>query len=135
MSDANTAPFTIHETGDVSGETWTGEFMAKKWLSHRDHLRKDQVRRELLGGQAGAPTERALTTAMILSELAVRLVKAPSWWADTGNGLDLLDDNVIGIVYDAACKVETDAVEAKKSKAEAVQTKLREEAAKAATQE
>jgi hypothetical protein len=35
--------------------TWTGEFRAKKRLSHRDQLLKDQVRRELLGGQPERP--------------------------------------------------------------------------------
>lgn len=127
--ESNEGSFTLHVVGETSGDTWTGEFRAKKWLSHRDHLRKDQVRRELLGGQAGPATDRAMTTAMILSELAVRLTLTPPWWQERGGGLDLPDDNVIGQVYDQAMKVEADAIEAKKVKAEAVQKKLREEAA------
>lgn len=127
--DANDAPFTLHVVGETTDLTWKGEFRAKKRLSHRDQLLKDQVRRELLGGQAGQPTERALSTSMILSELRVRLTKFPAWWTETGLGLDLDDDNVIGEMYDKALSIEQEAIDAKKKKAEAVQEKLREEQA------
>lgn len=127
-TEAIDGPFTLHEVGETTDKTYTGEFRAKKRLSHRDHLRKDQVRRELLGGQPGVPTERALSTAMILSELAVRLTKTPDWWVDAGNGIDLEDDNVIGVVYNEALKIEADAIEAKKKKAEKVQEGLRKAA-------
>lgn len=134
-SAVNEVPFSIHEVGDVTEKTYTGEFRAKVRLSHRDQLRKDQVRREILGGQPGVPGDRALTTSMILSELAVRLTSVPEWWTDSAGGLDLEDDNVIGKVYDAAMKVEGDAVEAKKKKAEAEQKRLRDEAAKKTAEE
>lgn len=128
--DAGDSPFSLHVVGETTDETWKGEFRAKKRLSHRDQLTKDQVRRELLGGQPGQPTERALSTSMILSELRVRLTKFPPWWQDTNFGLDLDDDNVIGEMYDKAIAIEQEALDAKKKKAEAVQTRLREEQAK-----
>lgn len=128
--DANDAPFTLHVVGETTDLTWTGEFRAKKRLSHRDQLLKDQVRRELLGGQAGQPTERALSTSMILSELRVRLTKFPAWWPEVGQGLDLDDDNVIGEMYDKALAIEQEALDAKKKKAEEAQKKMREDLAK-----
>jgi hypothetical protein len=134
-TDANDAPFTVHVVGDTTGLTWSGEFRAKKRLSHKDHLRKDQVRRELLGGQPGVPGERALTTSMILSELAVRLTKVPGWWTENGDGLEFQDDNVIGVVYDEALKVEREAAEKTKKAAEKIQEQLREEAKKAEVEE
>jgi len=124
-NDANDAPFTLHVVGDSTEKTYTGEFRAKKRLSHRDHLRKDQVRRELLGGQTGTATERASTTAMILSELAVRLTKVEDWWVTSQGGLDLEDDNVIGVLYDKAIAIENDAAEAKKKAAEKAQAELK----------
>ncbi len=133
--DANDAPFTLTVVGETSDTTWTGEFRAKKWLSHRDQLLKDQVRRELLGGQTGQPTDRALTTSMILSELRVRLTKFPEWWPTTNMGLDLADDNVIGTIYDKAMAIEQEAIEAKKKKAEKVQEQLKAAAAKKAAEE
>lgn len=133
--DANDAPFTLTVVGETSDTTWTGEFRAKKWLSHRDQLAKDQIRRELLGGQTGQPTDRALTTSMILSELRVRLTKFPEWWPTTGMGLDLADDNVIGTIYDKAMAIEAEAVEAKKAKAEKIQQQLKDAAAKKAAED
>jgi hypothetical protein len=129
-TSSNEASITFHVVGDTTELTWAGEFTAKKRLSHRDHLTKDGVRRELLGGQPGTPTERALTTAMILSELRVRLLKWPAWWDACNKGLDLEDDNVLGVLWDEVNKVEGEAVEAKKKKAEKVQEELRAEAVK-----
>jgi len=130
-SDVNDVPFSISLIGDVSEEKWVGDFRAKKTLSHRDQLRRDQIRRELLGSQGGTPTERALSIAMVLSELAVRITKAPKWWAEKGDGLDLDDGNVIGEVYDNVTRIEREAAEAKKVKAEKAQEEMRDEAKKA----
>lgn len=126
MAD-NDAPFSISVIGDSTDEKWVGDFRAKKRLSHRDHLRKDQIRRELLGSAPGTPTDRALSTAMILSELAVRLTKAPKWWTEAAEGQDLQDDNVIGAAFDEAMRIEREAVEAKKKKAAEAQEELRKE--------
>lgn len=136
MANANEEMFSVHIIGDTTEKAYPGDFTVKRRLSHRDQLTKDNRRRELLGGAPGMATERALSTAMILSELYVRITKAPVWWTEAGNGLDLEDDNVIGEIYDRAMKVEADAIEAKKKKAEAVQDKLRaEEAAKKADEQ
>jgi hypothetical protein len=134
-TDANDTPFTLHVVGETSDQTWTGEFRAKKWLSHRDQLGKDQIRRELLGGQPGVAGDRAITTATMLSELRVRLTKFPEWWATTGFGIDMADDNVIYQLYQDALKIEDEAMEAKKAKAEKVQAQLRAEAEKKKAEE
>jgi hypothetical protein len=128
----NTELFNIHIEGDTSGKLWSGDFRAKKRLSHRSHLAKDGFRRELLGGQSGAPTERADTTAKILSELWVRLTKTPSWWQELGNGLDAEDDNLIAEIYDKAYQIELKEIEAKKKKAEQVKEDLRKDSAQKA---
>lgn len=131
-TDPVDAPFSIHILGETTERTWAGEFRAKKRLSHRDHLRKDQVRRTLLGGEPGIPSDRAEQTARIFSELAVRLTQAPPWWTDANGGVDLEDDNVIVRVHDEAIRIENEAIEAKKKRAEKVQEELRAQAAKEA---
>lgn len=124
-NDANEAVFSLHLTGDVTGETWDGEFAAKKRLSHRNHLTKDNYRRQLLGEAGGMPTDRAIEAAVMVSELEVRLVKWPEWWTTKGKGLDLEDDNVLAEVYAKALKVEKDAADAVKKRAEEKQKELR----------
>ncbi len=133
--EANDQPFTFHAVGETSDQTWTGEFRAKRWLSHRDQLTKDQVRRELLGGQTGMPTERALSTSMMLAELRVRLTAYPEWWITTDRGLDLADDNVVYGIYEKAITIENEAIEAKKKKAEKIQEQLVAAAKKKADEE
>lgn len=128
-NEANDSPFDVRVTGDTTEEIWTGTFRAKKRLSHRDHLRKDSLRREFLGSQPGTPTDRALSTAMILSELAVRLTKSPSWWIEMGGGLDLSDDNVIGVLFDEVMKIEREAAEEKKKAAATALEEMKKEAA------
>lgn len=126
-SDANDVPFSISIVGDTTDEKWVGDFRAKRTLSHRDQLRRDQIRRELLGSAAGASTDRALSIAMVLSELAVRVTKAPKWWTEKDNGLDLEDGNVIGEVYDQVMRIEREHIEARKAKAEKIQGEMRAE--------
>jgi hypothetical protein len=133
--DSDTVPFDIRIEGENTGDIWTGTFRAKKRLSHRSQLKKDQIRRDLLGQQAGQSTERAQSTAMILAELSVRLTKAPPWWSESDNGLDLADDNVIGVVFDKAMAIEAEAIAEIKKKAEAAKAEMRAEAVKAAEEE
>lgn len=130
MAEANTAPFYINVEGEVTGEKFPGDFEVKKRLTHADNLRKDQVRRQLLGGQSGEPSARAASIALILSELAVRIVSAPKWWTESEGGLKLEDDDVIGKVYDEAMRIEREAAEARKKRAEKAVEEMRAEAAK-----
>lgn len=117
-AEGNDAPFSISIEGEVTGEKWTGDFSAKKRLSHRDALRKDQVRRELLGAQPGEPSDRALSIAVILSELSVRLTRTPRWWSEKNGGLDLDDENVLAEVYQKAIDIEVQDAKQRKEKAE-----------------
>lgn len=121
------ASFDIKMFGDITGEQWVGLFKAKKRLSYRDQLRRDQVRRDLLGNHPEAASALALSQAEIFSELSVRLIQAPSWWTEKGNGIDLEDDNVVIEVYQQAMKAESDALKELKEKGEAAKVKLAEE--------
>jgi len=108
---ANTGTFTISVVGELSGETFRGEFEAVKFLSYRQQLLLDSERRRLIGDAAGTPSDNALTLAHIFSNLNVRLVKFPSWWVEAKNGVELVDENVVLAVFEATMKVQSDAVE------------------------
>lgn len=122
----STEKFTISIDGEKSSEKWHGEFTAKTTFSFRDDLVRDAYKRELLGGaNPQFASERALNIAEIFSELRVRIVKAPTWWTEKGNGLDLGDDNVAGAVYKAAVAKEQEELARVKEKAETAQAALR----------
>lgn len=94
-------PFSVDVVGDVTSDKFTGVFKCKTRLSHRDALRRDQVRRSLLGADPDSASPRAESVADCLSECSVRILEAPSWWTTAGEGMDLCDDNVLAEVYKA----------------------------------
>jgi|GEM_PF-3222839 len=119
MIEQNKEAFSIMVVGDVTGETLKGTFAAKKWLSHRDRLNQDKIRRELLGSlNPDGASITALSIAEAVSEITVRLIDSPKWWAETQNGLDLQDSNVVSEVYKGVMKVESDALTALEKKGE-----------------
>lgn len=134
MND-NNETFSIHVEGDTSGDTWTGNFVTKIWLSHREFLRIDQIRRTLLGETPSNPSDRAANTAAMLAELQVRLVEYPPFWKDSGYGLDLVDDNVVGAIWDKVQDKVKERLAAKQKAAKAQQDRMRDEAKKAEAQE
>lgn len=121
---ANVAAFELRLEGETTGNLWYGPFKAKQRLSLRDQLNRDKIRRELLGAQGGTPDDRALSIAIIVSELAVRITDSPDWWKQTSNGLDMDDGNVVSKVYDEVMKIEADAVAERKKSASKAKEEL-----------
>lgn len=119
--------FSINEIGDRSGQQMIGDFAAKKELSTRDTLRKDQIRRQLLGNEPGQPSEEAETLAIMVSEVTVRLTNCPSWFKETNYGLDLSDTNVLFAVFNGCLQVQKAADEERKKAAEKAKDQLRQD--------
>ncbi len=116
----NTQSFSISVVGEVTGETWKGNFAAKKRLSLMDRLRGDQFRRDYLGANVQVDAngnflnvnQIAVTIANALSDLRVRLTEMPKWWIEANYGADLEDWKVVLMVWESANKVEADAMAA-----------------------
>jgi hypothetical protein len=127
---ANEASFSITLTGETTGEKWFGKFKAKTVLTHRDYLTKDRLRREYLGPNSSTADVRVVNTAIMASELAVRITDAPKWWQSSDNGLELADDNLVLKVFNEAIRVETEAAEAQKKLADEAGEEIKEKLAK-----
>lgn len=102
--------FSVNVTGDTTGENYRGLFRVRSRLSHRDHLNRDRIRREMLGPAPEAASDRARSIAEIFSQLSVRVIEAPSWWTNSEGGMGLADDNVVAEIYQEALKAETDEI-------------------------
>lgn len=91
--------FTIDEYGDVTAERMQGKFSLKLSLTHKEQLRRDELRRLYLGSfNEAAPSPRALNQADILSDINIRIDGAkgcPEWWRQADMGLNLKDDSVL----------------------------------------
>lgn len=122
----NNSLFSIHVVGDTSGQTWTGEFEVKRTLSKMDQLKQDQYFRFYLGTDSPAfasPTAQAI--AEVLSQLRVRIVKSPGWWAEQGQGEKSEDDNLLKEIFTKAMEAEREYVDSLKAKVAVAQTDLK----------
>jgi hypothetical protein len=133
QDNPNLTTFTIHETGNVTGEKFDGAFVVKNRLSFRDQLRRDEIRRQILGESPNGttPTPDANAAAVMLSETAVRIVDAPNFWTNANNGNDLFDDSVLIAVYKGCLKAEDDRLAPLRKKAEEAKAALEKATAEA----
>ena len=104
--------FSVSVTGEVTGETFKGVFKAVPRLSHRDNLRRDQLRRDLLGGRPEDASPDALNVSLVFSKIWCHVVESPSWWKDSGNGVNLLDETPVAAVFDNVARIEREAIQA-----------------------
>jgi len=100
------ATFTVNITGETTFQSYPGTFKVKKLLHHGDQVEVDRMRRQLLGALPEGPSPRAVNQTGIFAELLTRIVEAPKWWTENGNGMALYDDNVLKKVYEETMKAE-----------------------------
>jgi tRNA A37 threonylcarbamoyladenosine modification protein TsaB len=115
----NETSFTVNVDAG-SGENYAGAFRVRKRLSHSQVLRRDELRRELLGAKPEFAPVEIQKNAFILSTCAAYVIEGPSWWEDNSNGLDLLDQEPVAAVFEEVTKVikaAGDELEAKGKKA------------------
>ena len=101
--------FTINVKGTTTQQDYNGVFKVRLLLSHRQKLQKDEARRGLLGAQPDQASMDAMKTAVIFSTVWAHLLEAPGWWKDANNGIDLLDDEPVGEVYDKIVALQEEA--------------------------
>ena len=122
--------FSVNVVGEVTGETFKGVFKAVPRLSHRDNLRRDQLRRDLLGAKPEDASADATNVSAVFSKIWVHVTEAPSWWKDSKNGLELLDETPVAAVYDNVSRIEREAIEAIQKKSAEVAQEVAEEVKK-----
>ena len=102
--------FSVDVEGSMTKNTYKGVFKVRPLLSHRDKLRRDEIKRQLVGGTPDGTGVAALRIAEIFSKIWAHLVEAPSWWKDAGNGLDLIDEEPVVAVIDKIVDIEQEAM-------------------------
>ncbi len=121
----NKVQFSVECKGETSDRNFSGLFTAKTKLSHREVLKEDEVRRNVLGQNPQYAGEYAASVASAIAYLAVRLVDSPDWWKQSGGGLELEDENVLVEVNNAAVKAIKEEQDARVKAAEAAQGALK----------
>jgi hypothetical protein len=114
----NESSFSINVTS-LSGENYAGAFKARKRLSHIQTLRRDELRRELLGAKPEVAPDELKKNAFILSTCAAYVFDGPRWWLESDSGQSLVDEEPVAAVYEEVAKVVkavNDELEAKQKK-------------------
>jgi hypothetical protein len=110
MIKDNDSSFTIKVADPTMPEPWYGEFRTLKRLTHRQILLRDKLRREYLGTNHQEAPDSEQNRAYILAHLAVSVVKAPTWWAESNQGLDLVGDAVIMELWRQVTKIQDETI-------------------------
>lgn len=125
MATNDPITFSVKVTGIDSKEVFSGTFKTKTRLSHREQLKRGELRRSLLGERPDTATPRELQQAEIFAEIMISVIDAPSWWKNADGGLDLEDDNVVAEVYEGVLKARRERLEALKKEAEEARAELK----------
>lgn len=125
----NLVTINFHVIGDRTGNTYTGEFVVRKFLSHRQLLAKDQLLREYLKGD-NLQISTQVSRADQLSTCQTALDKAPDWWKEANGGLDLIDDNVLVDLFEQVLKIQKEAEDAVRARAKTAAAPTKEAAKK-----
>jgi hypothetical protein len=105
------------EVGSETGSIFEGKFKVKTLLSRRDQFVSDEKRRFVLGNDSQAAPPALQGEAYMIAELSVRILEAPAWWTNSNSGLDLVDENLIPLLFEACLKEEKKRKEELKDKA------------------
>jgi hypothetical protein len=89
-------------------------------------MEADRRRREYLGSNPQNASAQASTDSIMISQLSVRVIKAPSWWSDSLGGEQLSDGNVLEEVFTKAVAQEQARKEAVLKSAEEATKKLKQ---------
>lgn len=125
IKNDNTFSFSISERGEISGQTFNWSFTAKRMLSIRDRISKDNIRRQIIGDKPEFAEQNTLLRAEMLAALQVSLIETPKAWKDSNNGLDLFDDNILIVLYEKVAAEQNKAQEEAQAAAEESTQKLR----------
>lgn len=121
-----TSTFNINLIGDNTGKSYNGEFTVRTILSFRQRAAADEIRRSIIGGNPEFADQNVLAGALACGQLAVRIVKAPEWWASEGlGGQDLKDDNVLIELFKLTMNAERNRMEKITEQGEEAKKKLK----------
>lgn len=129
--NTNQQSFTVSVVGESTGTTYFGDFVLIRHLSSRQHFLQDQLYKQYLGENPQFSSPFARDRAEILSEINAYCAKFPEFWSKDGNGVDIVDNNVIVEVYKEMQKIYKTISEQRAAKVSAAAQKLRETAANA----
>lgn len=116
----NERSFTIDVVGETTGLSYKGEFVAKCVLNMAGRHAMELEKTRLMADYAN-PSPGLMGIAISLATVKSKLVKGPEWWTSSNGGADIIDENVIFVLFDECVKIENEWKNSLKKKAEEAQ--------------
>ena len=111
----NESSFTLDYIGETTGQKYDGTFTVRTALTmgqkHILELEKSKLLADFIN-----PTQELAGIALILSNLRVKIISAPSWWDQSSGGLSIMDEDVLVELYKKTIEKEIEWREALKNK-------------------
>lgn len=122
-------PVTIsfNVLGEVSGQSWAGDFSVKPILSFAAIAAVDAERRRFMGNPSDetAVPEEIRSIAAMISQIKYRVAKGPSWLAESNYLADMVDGNVLVELFSKVIGVENEYRDKLNKKAEVALTEMK----------
>ncbi len=100
--------FSFNSLGEVTQQTWAGDFTVKPILSFSDLAKVDAERRRFMGNpdnEITVPDEIRSIAAMI-SQIKYRVTKCPSWVVESNYLADMVDGNILVELFKKMIEIE-----------------------------
>lgn len=101
----NEHKFYFKQKGDVTGQSFEGDFVCKCVLSNVEMIEVGLRVDRYNGGSKTLNPALALMNRTI-AECEVRIIKAPTWWQESDSGRSLYDSNILYSVFTEVMKGE-----------------------------
>jgi hypothetical protein len=101
MAIKATVDLAIDCKGELSGNQFTGSFVAKTKLSMKESLKQDEIYRSILGANSQDAGDSSKKVAAAISYLMTHVVTSPDWWKAMNLGMDCEDMNLLATINNA----------------------------------
>ncbi len=101
----NERTFFFEEPGDATLEIYKGEFTVLCIPDMRAR-RAIEVEKSRLSADVANPTDNLAGLSIILANLRVRVLSGPSWWEESLGGYNIMDENILVMLYDKVLEQE-----------------------------
>lgn len=93
--------------GDETGLQYTGEFTIRCILNMASKHALELEKTRLMADYAN-PSRGLAGISISLATIKAKIIKAPEWWYELGEGAEILDENVIVDLYDKSVLAEAE---------------------------
>jgi hypothetical protein len=102
---ANEKTILVSVTGQSTKYKYEGHFSFKCKLTMQEKYRLEMEKSRMIA-DIKEPTEGLENIISIIVALKTKIIKSPQWWAESDNGMNLIDDNVILEIYEKCVQAE-----------------------------